>query len=98
MSLLATTSQSLRWAFLPPLWLVVLVIVPAVALAVHFFYRREAGQVGRRLRTAMGILRALAVLLVLGTLFGPYVETIEGVYFKRHLILCVDTSSSGSLW
>lgn len=96
MSLLAATSQSLRWAFLPPLWLVVLVIVPAVALAVHFFYRREAGQVGRRLRLAMGLLRALAVLFVLGTLFGPYVETIEGVYFKRHLILCVDTSSSMS--
>ncbi|MHC4137326.1 MAG: VWA domain-containing protein [Planctomycetota bacterium] len=96
MNLLAASSSSLRWHALPPLWLVVLVIVPAIALAVHFFYRRESGRVGRRLRLTMGVLRALAVLLVIGALFGPYAETIEGVYFKRHLILCVDTSSSMS--
>jgi hypothetical protein len=95
-NLLAEPSTSLRWHALPPLWLVVLVIVPAVALAVHFFYRREAGRVGRRLRLAMGVLRALALLFVIGALFGPYAETIEGVYVKRHLILCVDTSSSMS--
>jgi hypothetical protein len=95
-SLLATTSTSLRWDALPPLWLVVLVIVPAVALAVRFFYRREAGQVGRRLRLTMGALRSLAVLLVIVALFGPYAETIEGIYLERHLILCVDTSGSMS--
>jgi len=89
-----SVSTSLRWHALPPLWVVVLVIVPLVFLTVRFFYRREAGRVGRRLRIGMGLLRALAVLLVLGALFGPYAETIEGVKFKRHLILAVDTSQS----
>ena len=35
------SSTTLRWDALPPLWLVVLVIVPLVALAVRFVYRRE---------------------------------------------------------
>ncbi len=92
--LAAASTTSLRWHALPPLWVVVLVIVPAVLLGVRFMYRREAGDVGTRLRMAMGLLRSLAILLALGALFGPYAETIEGEYFKRHLILCVDTSRS----
>lgn len=94
MSLLAATSTSLRWHALPPLWVVVLVIVPAVVLSVRWFYRRESGKVGDRPRITMGILRVLAILLVLGVVFGPYTESITGEYFKRHLILCVDTSGS----
>jgi hypothetical protein len=90
----ADASSSLRWESLPPLWVVVLVIVPAVFLLVRFLYKRESGKVGRKLRMTMGLLRALAILLVLVALFGPYAETIEGEFFKRHLILCVDTSGS----
>ncbi|MHC4547278.1 MAG: hypothetical protein ACYTEZ_00760 [Planctomycetota bacterium] len=93
---LAAMSTSLRWHAMPPLWLVVLVILPLVLLTVRFFYQREAGRVGRRLRLTMGLLRTLAILAVLTALFGPYAETIEGEYFKRHLILCIDTSSSMS--
>jgi len=88
------SSTSLRWHALPPAWVVVLVIVPAVALAVRFLYRREAGKVGDRPRIAMGALRILAILLAIGALFGPYTETVEGEYFKRHMILLVDTSQS----
>jgi len=94
MSLLAASSTSLRWHALPPLWIVVLVIVPLVFLTVRFFYRREAGRIGRRVRIVLGLLRVAAILVVLGALFGPYAETIQGEYLKRHLILCVDTSSS----
>lgn len=94
MTPLAATSSTLKWHALPPLWVVVLILLPAVVLLVRFFYRREAGRVGRRPRMAMGVLRILAVLLVLGALFGPYAETVEGEYAKRHLVLCVDTSRS----
>ncbi len=94
MTLLGAFSTSLKWHALPPLWLVVLVIVPAVFLVVRFFYRREAGRLGRRARIALGLLRVGSILAVLGALFGPFAETIEGEYYKRHLILCLDTSSS----
>jgi len=93
-TLLGASSTSLKWHALPPLWLVVLVIVPAVFLAVRFFYRREAGRVGRRARIALGLLRVTSILAVLAALFGPYAETVEGEYYKRHLILGLDTSSS----
>ncbi len=94
MTLLGAQSTSLKWHALPPLWLVVLVIVPAVVLAVRFFYRREAGRIGRRARIALGLLRVASILAVLAALFGPFAEAIEGEYYKRHLILCLDTSSS----
>jgi hypothetical protein len=92
--LLGASSTSIKWHALPPLWLVVLVIVPAVFLAVRFFYRREAGRLGRRARIALGLLRVASILAVLAALFGPFAETIEGEYYKRHLILCLDTSRS----
>lgn len=94
MTPLAALSRSFRWHSLPPLWLVVLVLVPAVFLSVRFFYRREAGRLGRRKRIALGLLRVTSILLVLAALFGPYAETIEGEYYKRHLVLCIDTSGS----
>jgi uncharacterized membrane protein len=97
MTLLGEGVSTLRWESLPPLWLVVLVIVPGVFLAARFFYQREAGRVGRRLRITMGVLRALAILLVLGAIFGPYMETIEGEPAKRHLVVCLDTSASMGL-
>ncbi|HEX5139275.1 MAG TPA: VWA domain-containing protein [Planctomycetota bacterium] len=89
-----TLLGSLKWHAAPPLWLVVLVIVPAVFLAVRFFYRREAGHLGRRPRIALGLLRVAAILAVLTALFGPFAETVEHEYYKRHLILAVDTSLS----
>jgi len=91
------SSTTLRWDALPPLWLVVLVIVPLVALAVRFVYRREPGAQGTPLRVGLGGLRVLAVLLVLGALFGPYTETVEGEVVKRTLVVAVDTSRSMSL-
>ena len=91
---LVGASTSLRWESLPPLWLVVLVIVPATFFLVRFFYRRETGRVGRRMRLAMGLLRVAAILLVLVALWGPYTETVETEPFKRHLIIAIDTSKS----
>jgi hypothetical protein len=65
-----------------------------VLLLVRWLYRREPGVAGPRARFAMAALRIAAVLLVLGALFGPYTETVEGERVKRHLILCIDTSTS----
>ncbi|MHC4410023.1 MAG: VWA domain-containing protein, partial [Planctomycetota bacterium] len=91
------SSTTLRWDALPPLWVVVLLIVPAVMLAVRFIYRREPGAQGTPLRMSLGMLRVLAVLLVLGALFGPYSETVEGEISKRTLVVAIDTSRSMSL-
>ena len=94
MILLGADTTHLRWHALPPLWVIVLILIPAVFLTVRFVYKREAGKLGRRPRITMGVLRSLAILLILMTLFGPYTETIHGEHFDRHLILLIDTSRS----
>ncbi|MEM7233252.1 MAG: hypothetical protein AAF517_13835, partial [Planctomycetota bacterium] len=57
--------EAFHWGQLPPLWLVVLVVVPAVVLFVAFFYRREEprGNSGWRIPLA-----GIRVLLILGVL------------------------------
>ncbi len=94
--LAAVETTGLKWRALPPLWVVVLVLVPAVFLTVRFVYKREAGKLSVRPRQLLGVLRALVILLILGALFGPFAETVEGEYFKRHLVICLDTSQSMS--
>ncbi len=94
--MVGAATTSLRWDALPPPWVVLLVLLPLLVLLVRFLYRREAGKVGRRPRMVMGGLRVLAILLVCGALFGPYLERIEGKSVKRHLVLCLDTSGSMS--
>ena len=96
-ALLAISTTTLRWDALPPLWVIVLLIVPAVLLTVRYVYRREPGAQRRPLRIALGLLRAFAVFLVLAALFGPYAETVEGEVAKRTLVIAVDTSRSMSL-
>lgn len=91
---LAVETTTLRWRSLPPLWVLVLIVLPAVVLGVRYLYKREAGAAGLPLRRFLGTLRALTVLLVLGAIFGPYAETVTGERFNRHLILCIDTSQS----
>ena len=93
----AMSNTTLRWDALPPLWMIVLVIIPAIALAVRFIYRREPGAHSTALRMGLGGLRVLAVLLVLAALFGPFAETVEGEMAKRTLVIAVDTSRSMGL-
>ena len=95
--MIAVSTTSLRWDALPPLWVVVLVLIPLVMLAVRFVYRREPGAQGTPLRMGLGLLRVVAVLLVFGAIFGPYSETIEGEVAKRTLVVALDTSRSMSL-
>ncbi len=94
--MIGATTTSIRWEALPPPWVVFLVLIPLLVLLVRFLYRREAGRVGRGPRMVMGGLRVLAILLVCGALFGPYLERIEGKSVKRHLVICLDTSGSMS--
>jgi hypothetical protein len=92
--LLGVESTSLRWHALPQLWIIFLVLLPLLVLAVAFLYRRDGERLSARPRRLMAALRLGALALVLAALFGPFAETVEGRYFKRHLILAVDTSRS----
>lgn len=91
---LAATEENLATHFafleLPPLWLVILVIVPLVLVISWWSYRSSTSP----LRTVLSALRALAILFVLGLLFRPvWVKERQEVSPAEVLIL-VDNSAS----
>lgn len=89
--------RSLNWYHMPELWIVVLVIVPAVVIAALFFYSRERKDVSAGVKSFLIFLRSAAVILILFMLFRP-VLTAEKIYERRsHVIVLVDESLSMAL-
>ena len=88
------TVTRLRWRALPELWLIALVIVPAVALLVWSIYRSERGRATRGGKLALAAVRIVLILLVIGMLFEPYAEISNQKTVRAHLILLLDTSAS----
>ncbi len=88
------STWSLRWASAPPLWVVLLVIVPLVIGFVYVFYRRESGTASAVSRAAMASLRFIAVMLILSMLFNPVVAVEKHLSRKSFVLLLVDDSLS----
>lgn len=87
-------SLSLTWRHPLPLWVVVLILIPAVVGLVWLIYRRERGDVPMAAKWVLSGLRAAIILLVIGMLLGPML-TLEIVRFRRaHLLVLVDDSLS----
>ncbi|MBN2491000.1 MAG: hypothetical protein JXQ29_09135 [Planctomycetes bacterium] len=91
---LTETTGALRWLAAPEAWVLVLVIVPLVALAVWWVYRREAGRTTPASRRWLGTLRAGILLLVIALLFHPVYLSSTHRVIKQKLILLVDDSAS----
>lgn len=85
--------SGLRWHHLPPAWVLVLVILPAVAFAAWWAYRRES-DVPRAARALLATLRGLAIGFVLLVLFAPYSELAEVRVVRSHVVVLVDHSQS----
>lgn len=82
-----------RWTSLPAPWALTLVVVAVVLLA-RWLYQRERGTTGKAPRVLLGGLRALALLLVLLAMAGPYREEVRTSEDKSHLVVLLDTSAS----
>jgi len=85
---------TLRFKSMPPLWTVIMLIVPAVVGIVWWTYRREGASAGIRAKRLLAVLRSLAIVLVLLLLFQPFAETTVKKLVKSHLIVLIDTSAS----
>jgi len=85
---------TLEFKALPPLWLLFMVIVPAVIAVTWWVYRREGDSATRRAKRILAGLRVAAILLILLLLFQPYAETSVKSLVKSHLVMLVDTSAS----
>ena len=92
--LLAESVRSdLRWHFLPPAWVLALVLLPLVAFASWGAYSRET-DVARPARILLATLRGLALAFFLLVLFGPYSELYETRTVRAHFVVLVDQSQS----
>jgi len=87
-------TRSLAWHHPWPLWVIVLIVIPAVIGAVWLVYRRERKDVPVAAKWTLAGIRAAILLLVFTMLLGP-ILTLEIVKFKRaYLLVLVDDSLS----
>lgn len=86
----------LGWENLPSVWVIVLVMIPAVLALSIFVYRFEPEDMSRSKRTILTILRAMALFLLLVMIFQPYLYMEVSLQRENHVGILVDTSKSMS--
>ena len=87
------TREFLDWGALPDLWVIFLVVVPAVLLFAVMIYRRER-PTGGRMKTGMAMIRALVILSVLLFLARPMYRSITYRTKDPLVLVLVDDSLS----
>lgn len=86
--------EAFHWGQLPPLWLVVLVVVPAVVLFVAFFYRREEPRGNSGWRIPLAGIRVLLILGVLAMLARPLLRRTSYETRDSTIVVMADESLS----
>lgn len=98
MTLLQQASESvnreLAFNGAPPLWVVVLVIAPLVALFVGAIYRREGESASPRAKFLLGTIRFLAIALLLLVIFQPVSESKVFAVNRSTVGILIDESLS----
>ena len=82
------------WRNLPDVWIVMLIIIPAVLLFSFIVYRKESYSVSLPVKLFLTGLRSLAILIVLIILFQPIIIWEKTVERESTLILLIDESLS----
>jgi len=85
----------LGWLNLPSVWVIVLLIIPAVIGFCYLMYRLEPS-VSEGKRYVMSGLRMGAIILILLMLFQPYLYNEIELERQSHIAVLVDTSESMS--
>src|SRR4030065_1056192 len=88
---------TLSWQNIPPAWLLVLVIIPAVFLLAWMIYRIERKDVPAKAKTVLFVLRGIIILLVLLAIFGPVLSVEKAFSKKSYIAVLVDESMSMSI-
>ena len=78
----------------PEVWIIFLVIVPAVLFFSFYLYRIEKGDLSRRMRILLATLRCLVFFLVFFCLFRPVLLTQRVREIKPVLAVLMDDSAS----
>jgi hypothetical protein len=88
---------TLRFLSAPPLWVTLLIVVPALASFVVYIYRREGRSASAFSRTLMAGLRFLALLLIVLMIYDPVVSVERTLSRRSYVAVLVDDSLSMEL-
>ena len=88
---------NLTWRHLPDLWILSLIIIPAVLLGAYLIYRKEGQSASVGTKIFLACLRAALILIILMILFQPVIVWEKTVKRESVVILLVDESSSMSI-
>ena len=83
----------LRWANLPPAWLLTVLVVVGY-FWIRSLYKQERGRAGPLARHGLALLRLAALVAVLLVLGGPFRVEERRAVEKSHLVVLVDSSAS----
>ena len=89
-----TVSEQLTFVSAPPLWVIVLILVPALAIFVGFIYRREGQSATSRAKLLLGLLRFGVVAILLLVLFQPVSESKVFAVNRSTVGVLIDESLS----
>jgi len=87
-------SEQLAFVSAPPLWVTVLILIPALVLFVGFVYRREGPSASIRAKVVLGSLRFAVVLVLLLVLFQPVSESKVFAVHRSTVGVLIDESLS----
>ncbi|MDP6957552.1 MAG: hypothetical protein QF645_01940 [Planctomycetota bacterium] len=80
--------------YLPPAWVLALIIVPlAIAIAL-FFYRGERKDIGTGAKLVLTSLRSILFLMIVFMLFGPHIKAHSIEKKRSVVIVLIDASTS----
>ncbi|MCU0722484.1 MAG: hypothetical protein MUC63_02515, partial [Planctomycetes bacterium] len=96
-SLAGDAEWSVRFLGAPPLWVSLLLVFPLLAGFVLLVYRREARSVPPAARLAMGVLRFLALFVVVLMIYDPIVSVERTLTRRATVAVLVDDSLSMEL-
>ena len=86
-----------RFLSAPPLWVTLLLVVPVIAVFVFVVYRKEGRSAPLFPRWVMGVLRFLALLLVILMIYDPVVSVERTLSRRSYVAVLVDDSLSMEL-
>ena len=92
--LLPVRAAYINWRFAPPLWITVLIIIPAVVLAAYLLYRREKTAASLPVKLLLAALRSAIIIIVLLIIFQPVAVTEKPVIKEAILPVLIDESLS----
>ncbi|MCD4657886.1 MAG: BatA domain-containing protein, partial [Planctomycetes bacterium] len=83
-----------RFISLPPLWVIFMVIIPAVFVFVGFIYAREKKSVDAKTKILLTILRISVLALIILALFEPNLILQENAKRYSQVLVLLDNSKS----